>query len=176
MAITVGLLLSAWSAFVMNRCKFASAVFVWSFCLLKNWKKMVLVCIIEHIEEFLSFCSLKLRYLGWDFSLPPSRFTAIWGSATWDFPSYMYGKLYPLFCRLEPADSPWVVAWASPPTHQAHKHTGVSPGELWLAYLLNNWCMVGIFGAVPRLKNTQKATKKFRLDTWYRFSMIRQRQ
>ena len=29
--------------------------------------------------------------------------------------------------------------------------------------------MVGIFGAVPRLKNTQKTTKKFRLDTWYRF-------
>ena len=97
-------------------------------------------------------------YLGWDFSMPPSRFTAISGSATWDFPSYMYRKLYPLFCRLESADSPWVVAGASWPTHQTYKHTGVSPGELWLAFPLNLWCMVGIFGAVPRLKNTQKTT------------------
>ena len=30
-ATTAGLLLSSWSAFVMNRCKFASAVVAWSF-------------------------------------------------------------------------------------------------------------------------------------------------
>ena len=76
MAITVGFLLSTWSVFVMNRCKYASAVFSWNFFYLR--------------EEFLSFCSIKLRYLGWDFSMPPSSFTAISGSVTWDFPSYMY--------------------------------------------------------------------------------------
>ena len=134
---------------------------------------MVLVCIIEYIEKFLSFCSLKLRYLGWDFSMPPSSFTASSGSATWDFPSYMYLKLYPLFCRLESADSPCVVAGASRPTHQTHKHTGISPRELWLIYPLNHWCTVGIFWAEPKLKNTQKTTKKFRLDTLYRFSYLK---
>ena len=136
----------------------------------------MLVCIIEHVDELLSFCSRKLRYLGWDFSIPPSSFTAIRGSATWDFPFFMYRKLYPLCCRSESADSPWVVAGASQPTHQTHKHNGIIPGELWLAYPLNHWCMVGIFCAVPRLKNAQKTTNKCRLDIWHRFSMIRQVQ
>ena len=49
------------------------------------------------------------------------------------------------------------------------KHTGVSPDELWLAYPLNHWCMVGIFGVVPRLRDAQKTTKKCGLDTWHRF-------
>ena len=124
---------------------------------------MVLVCIIEYIEEFLSFCSLKLRYLGWDFSVPPSSFTAISWSATWDFPPYIYRKLYQLFCRLEPADSPWDVVGASRPTHQTHKHTAVSPGELWLAYPLNYWCMVGIFGAVPRLRTLRRQPRNLDL-------------
>ena len=82
----------------------------------------------------------------------------------------MYRKLYSLFCRLESTDSLWVVAGVSRPTHQTHKNTGVLPGKLWLAYSLNHWCMVGIFGAVPRFRNAQKTTKKCRLGIGFQWS------
>ena len=162
LAITsVGLLLSTWSAFVVNRWQFASVIFAWSF-FTQELKHFILVLHYWGVSVIL----LKLGYLGWDFSMSPSSFTVIRGSATWDFPSYIYHKLYPLFCRLE--------IRLSRATYQTHKHTGVLSCEIWLAYPLNHWCMVGIFIAVPRLRHTQKTIKQCRLDIWHMLSMIRE--
>ena len=47
--------------------------------------------------------------------------------------------------QVRAVDSPWVVAGVSWPTHQTHKHTGVSSDGPWLAYPLNHWCMIGIY-------------------------------
>ena len=59
MATTVGLLLSTWSAFVMNRCKFASAVFAWGFYLLKNWNNWSLFALLSILRSFCHFAPLS---------------------------------------------------------------------------------------------------------------------
>ena len=136
------------------------------FVLLKNWNNSSLFALLSILRSFCHFAPLSWGILDEISVCHP----AVTGSVTWDFPSYMYRKLYPLFCRLESTDSPWVVAGVSRPTHQTHKNTGVLPGKLWLAYPLNDWCMVGIFGAVPRFMNAQKTTKKCRLGIGFQWS------
>ena len=113
MAIPLGLLLSTWSAFVMNRWEFASAVFAWSLFLLKNWNNLSLFALLSIFRRFCHFAPLIWGILDEISVCHP----AVRGSATWDFPPYMYRKLYPLFCRLESTDSQWVVAGVSRLSH-----------------------------------------------------------
>ena len=128
MAITVDLLLSTWLAFVVNRIRISVLCL---FCfLLTNWNNSSLFALFR---SFCHFAPLSWGILDKISVCHPTVSPQLGGLWLETFHP-TYHKLYPPFCRLKSADSPWVVACASRPTHQTHKHTGILPGELWLAY------------------------------------------
>ena len=70
-----------------------------------------------------------------------------------------------ILLQLRVSRPPWVVAGVSLHTHQTHRHTGVLPGELWLAYPVKPLTHAWHIQSSAQLEACSK--DNWQMQTWY---------